>query len=213
MFATWQEHKTKAEICGDIPPISSIVACRRTGSNNIWCDFLETALPNQRKKITEVHWLHCKRYWAWDTRHANSRTEILDMALCTLSRMRPPSSSSSSKRKLLYSLTAVDTNPPVISGCPATQVVTVASGTTSAVVSWTQPTASDAEGTASIVQSSGSSSGSLFPIGTTNIVYTATDQSGLQATCGFNIIVSSSTGNELATGPVNDTRLNMYTNS
>ena len=27
---SWREHKTKAEIYGDIPPISSIVACRRT---------------------------------------------------------------------------------------------------------------------------------------------------------------------------------------
>ena len=44
----------------------------RQGSNNIWCDFLETALPNQRKKTTELHWLHCKRYWAWDSRHANT---------------------------------------------------------------------------------------------------------------------------------------------
>ena len=44
----------------------------RQGSNNIWCDFLETALPNQRKKTTELHWLHCKKYWAWDSRHANN---------------------------------------------------------------------------------------------------------------------------------------------
>ena len=27
---TWREHKSKAEIYGDIPPISSIVTCRRT---------------------------------------------------------------------------------------------------------------------------------------------------------------------------------------
>ena len=56
-------------------------------SNNIWCDFLETALSNQRKKTTELQWLHCKRYWACNRGHANNYIGQRYLAWHCVSRM------------------------------------------------------------------------------------------------------------------------------
>ena len=101
---SWREHKN-AEIYGDISPISSIVACRRTcfagycfRAKNHKYDFLETALPNQRKKTTD-----CIDCIARDIGHviADRQTLMSDMSdrdtwrgiVYTLSRMRPPGSS------------------------------------------------------------------------------------------------------------------------
>ena len=61
-------------------------------SNNIWCDFLETALSNQRKKTTELQWLHCKRYWACNRGHANNYIGQRYLAWHCVSRMHLPSS-------------------------------------------------------------------------------------------------------------------------
>ena len=62
---SWREHKTKAEIYGDIPPISSIVACRRTcfaghcfhAKDQIISDVISLRLPclTQTKKTDELH--------------------------------------------------------------------------------------------------------------------------------------------------------------
>lgn len=90
---------------------------------------------------------------------------------------------------LLKSL-VIDQNPPTISGCPSTLVVTASAGTSSATVSWTAPTTSDAEGTASIT--SNLSPGVTLPVGIQLVTYTAADESGLKAFCSFNIIVLAS---------------------
>ena len=67
----------------------------RQGSNNIWCDFLGIALPNQRKKNAEVHWRDISGMRQQTCIHL-CRTEIvLSVVLCTLSRMHLPSRSSS----------------------------------------------------------------------------------------------------------------------
>ncbi len=83
-----------------------------------------------------------------------------------------------------------DTQAPVLSNCP--QNITLSTNQTCATAIWTTPTASDNCTTAPSL-SANFSSGSCFPIGTTTVIYTASDARNNQATCGFNIVVQGNT--------------------
>jgi hypothetical protein len=73
-------------------------------------------------------------------------------------------------------------------GCVTADILLNAvQGGCSAVATWTQPTATD--NCPGLVITSNHNPGESFPIGTTNVVYTATDASGNTATCSFNVIV------------------------
>jgi CotH kinase protein/HYR domain/Chitobiase/beta-hexosaminidase C-terminal domain/Domain of unknown function DUF11/Secretion system C-terminal sorting domain/Divergent InlB B-repeat domain len=78
-----------------------------------------------------------------------------------------------------------DVTPPVLTACPAT--ITQQTSSTCATVNWVAPTATDNCSTPSV--SSNFQSGTCFPIGTTNVVYTARDARGNQSTCSFNVVV------------------------
>ena len=81
----------------------------------------------------------------------------------------------------------VDNENPVITNCPSTQTADVASGSSTATVTWTEPTATDNSGTVTL--DSDSNSGGSFSVGTTPVFYTATDPSGNTATCTFDVVV------------------------
>jgi hypothetical protein len=83
---------------------------------------------------------------------------------------------------------ATDVTPPTFSNCP-TNIKLTTSGTTS-IATWTAPTATDNCGTPSV--SSNLNQSSIFPIGTTKVIYTATDLKGNKATCSFDVTVSQS---------------------
>jgi Concanavalin A-like lectin/glucanases superfamily/HYR domain/Domain of unknown function DUF11/Leucine rich repeat/Secretion system C-terminal sorting domain len=78
-----------------------------------------------------------------------------------------------------------ETIPPVFINCP-TNINLTTTGTT-ATATWTAPTATDNCSTPSI--SSNFNSGVAFPVGTTAVIYTATDVKGNKATCSFNVVV------------------------
>jgi large repetitive protein len=95
-------------------------------------------------------------------------------------------------------VTASVVNPPTASvvsfnGCGANQTVNTAPGGTSSVVSFTNPTASStcATGSVSVAQTSGAASGTAFPVGTSNVVFTATDGCGATKTCSFSVTVNA----------------------
>ena len=95
-----------------------------------------------------------------------------------------------------------DTTPPTISGCPGTQTAVLSSGASSIAVSWTEPTASDNSGVVNLVGNY--APGSSFPLGTTTVTYTATDGSGNQASCSFQVVVSQeATGNGMKSKTLN----------
>lgn len=98
----------------------------------------------------------------------------------------------------------LDTTPPVISQCPADIETRVAAGACSAVVTWTEPLATDCN-LASLVSSK--SSGTSFPTGTTVVTYTATDLAGNSSTCSFNVKVLDATP-PVFTSCVNDITVN-----
>ncbi|XP_041457583.1 mucin-17-like [Lytechinus variegatus] len=88
--------------------------------------------------------------------------------------------------------TTGDTNPPVISGCPENQFITAPPGSSSVLVTWIPPTATDDTG---IVTLTGDSTpGSSFPVGTTSVRYEARDSSGLVSRCTFQIFVTADGG-------------------
>ncbi|XP_071824175.1 uncharacterized protein [Apostichopus japonicus] len=89
------------------------------------------------------------------------------------------------------SVTAVDNTPPVISGCPGVQSGTVEIGTNEqASIVWTEPTATDLSRTSTLIQRT-HPPGSLFASGTTSVTYTFADSSTNEATCQFNVVVTT----------------------
>lgn len=99
-----------------------------------------------------------------------------------------------------------DTTPPVIT-VPSDIVVQAASGQTSAVVTFTAPTANDAvDGSRPVTQTAGLGSGASFPVGVTTNSYSSTDVAGNTATRSFTVTVNPAapvvTALSPATGPV-----------
>lgn len=80
----------------------------------------------------------------------------------------------------------VDTTDPVLSGVPGDRTVTTAG--TSAVVTWTLPTATDDVDPAPSVTCN-PASGTAFALGTTTVTCTATDASGNDASASFQVTV------------------------
>jgi hypothetical protein len=82
-------------------------------------------------------------------------------------------------------ITVIDNTPPTIV-CPSNIVVDAPTGTCSAVVNFTV-TASDNCSSPTVVSSK--ASGSVFSVGTTTVVATATDAAGNTNTCSFTVTV------------------------
>lgn len=85
----------------------------------------------------------------------------------------------------------MDTTSPVISGCPGVQQGTVEVGTNEqASIVWTEPTATDLSRTSTLILRT-HPPGSLFASGTTSVTYTFADSSTNEATCQFNVVVTT----------------------
>lgn len=80
----------------------------------------------------------------------------------------------------------IDTKAPVFSNCPAD--ISVLTLTTSSVATWAEPTAKDS--CSVVTLTSNFASGSIFPIGTTTVTYTAKDAKDNTSTCSFKVIVA-----------------------
>ncbi|MCX6301405.1 MAG: HYR domain-containing protein, partial [Bacteroidia bacterium] len=85
-------------------------------------------------------------------------------------------------------ITVDDITAPIITGCLANITVSNDAGDCSADVSWVAPSATDNCG--SVTLTSTYDPGDTFPIGTTTVTYTATDNCGNTATCTFTITVT-----------------------
>jgi len=76
-----------------------------------------------------------------------------------------------------------DTAPPTIANCPADIILT----DDQSIATWTTPTVTDDCGLQTFT--SNYSSGDAFPLGTTTVIYTATDNCGNTVTCQFDVTV------------------------
>ncbi|MBL7950886.1 MAG: HYR domain-containing protein, partial [Flavobacteriales bacterium] len=101
-----------------------------------------------------------------------------------------------------FTVTVIDVTAPVIVGCPSN--ITVNAGAAcSATATWSVPTFTDNCTGGSIALTGGLAPGSSFPIGTTTVVYTATDAAGLTAACSFTVTVVDVTAPVIAGCPGN----------
>ena len=80
-----------------------------------------------------------------------------------------------------------DDENPSIAGIPADIVQSTDAGSSTAEITWSEPTASDNSG--SVTMSSSHSSGSNFTIGDTVVTYTAVDDSSNSVTATFTISI------------------------
>jgi uncharacterized repeat protein (TIGR01451 family) len=86
-------------------------------------------------------------------------------------------------------VTVVDNTPPVIS-CPSSIVLepTCPSG---AIATYTAPVGTDNCPGVNTARTAGGASGTVFPIGTTTVTYTATDAAGNSTSCSFTVTVKT----------------------
>ncbi|HTE29055.1 MAG TPA: HYR domain-containing protein [Chryseolinea sp.] len=86
-----------------------------------------------------------------------------------------------------FSVTVKDVIPPTVTNCPADVVLTV-TGNCKAKASWTPPTFTDAcPGMVNVTPSH--NPGMDFPVGTTEVTYTAVDLASNVTQCKFNVVV------------------------
>lgn len=83
----------------------------------------------------------------------------------------------------------LDTQFPVITGCPADSVLENNPGLCNALFTYPLPVAADNCGAAEIVQTAGLESGEAFPIGDTYVEFKITDSNNNMTVCGFTVTV------------------------
>ncbi|XP_041463811.1 hyalin-like [Lytechinus variegatus] len=83
----------------------------------------------------------------------------------------------------------VDTTPPNVT-CPDDVFKTVELGTLKVPINFTEPSATDVSGNATLVFRN-YSSGDEFPVGSTLVEYVFSDGSGNQASCNFTVVVNT----------------------
>lgn len=82
-----------------------------------------------------------------------------------------------------------DNIKPVIRNCPANFFGVVNNAINGAVAVWRAPSANDNCGFVDLTTTA--TSGQIFPVGTSAVIYTATDARGNTATCQFNVLVAA----------------------
>ncbi|NOR29025.1 MAG: HYR domain-containing protein, partial [Lutibacter sp.] len=104
-----------------------------------------------------------------------------------------------------FTITVSDNQIPVITGCPANITKSSDNGVCTAIVSWTEPAATDnctLEG--NLVWTKSHEPGDLFSSGTTTVTYTATDIAlNISATCSFDVIVVDNQKPVISSCPTN----------
>ena len=78
---------------------------------------------------------------------------------------------------------------PVFSNCPSNIVASADRGTTSTLVTWSHPTASDNSGFIPNITHQGKQPGDTFSAGEHNILYLALDKTGNVGECKFKVFV------------------------
>jgi PKD repeat protein len=95
-----------------------------------------------------------------------------------------------------FDITVTDSEDPTIANCPANIVTSNSIGMCGANVSWAVPVAVDNCNVNSFTTTH--SPGATFPLGTTTVIYTATDNAGNSTTCSFTVTVNDNQAPTLA---------------
>lgn len=89
----------------------------------------------------------------------------------------------------------VDNEDPVLNNCPGNIALNNDPGDCGAVVNWTPPSANDNCPGVTIMNTH--DPGDFFTVGTTTVIYTATDASGNTSSCSFNVTISDADSPEI----------------
>jgi subtilisin-like proprotein convertase family protein len=87
-----------------------------------------------------------------------------------------------------FTVTVNDTELPVITSCPSNITLSNTPGQCSRIANWVAPTASD--NCPGVTMTSNFAPGSTFPVGTTTVIYTATDAHANTTTCSFTVTIN-----------------------
>ncbi|XP_030830199.1 uncharacterized protein LOC588928 isoform X14 [Strongylocentrotus purpuratus] len=87
-----------------------------------------------------------------------------------------------------FTVEVIEDQSPTIVGCPSDITQPTDAGVNDATVSWTEPSVTDDRVNATL-SAPNFSSGDTFPLGSTTVMYSATDIGGNTATCSFTVIV------------------------
>lgn len=107
---------------------------------------------------------------------------------------------SGNKSTCSFNIIVKDTTAPVFTNCPANISLTVSACESAAT--WTPPTVTDSCPTTLVASHQ---PGNVFPLGTTSVTYTATDQYAHSSTCTFNIIVKTAAAPAISNCPEDQT--------
>lgn len=100
-----------------------------------------------------------------------------------------------------FNVVITDSENPIIT-CPANITQNNDAGSCGAIVNFPSPTFTDNCAGASINQTAGLASGSVFPVGTTTNTFVVTDAAGLTDTCSFDVVITDTEAPQI-TCPVN----------
>ena len=94
----------------------------------------------------------------------------------------------------MYYISEEDTIPPTIMSCPSTEITSKItdnsdSAATVMTVSWIEPTAVDESGNVTLLVKT-HSSGQIFKVGSTTVMYLFADSSNNIASCSFDVTVT-----------------------
>lgn len=92
-----------------------------------------------------------------------------------------------------FNVTVEASNSSISINCPNDISVTADPGATSTIVSWTAPTPTSNCPTGTPNATPSQASGTAFPIGTTTVTYTVTDDCGGSTSCSFTVTVNEGT--------------------
>lgn len=94
-----------------------------------------------------------------------------------------------------FTIEAPDVDPPTVLGCPNNAVIQSQSGSCAIPYNWTVPTAIDE--CSGFTVTSSHNPGNLFPVGTTTVTYTFTDDWGNSSNCSFEVMVADMDGPDI----------------
>jgi hypothetical protein len=102
-------------------------------------------------------------------------------------------------RACSFTVTVKDTEAPALSGCPSNIVQDTDEGDAGAIVSWTEPSATDnCTAFGSLTWTNSHSPGDFFNVGETSVTYTATDAAGNESdVCSFTVSISDNEDPEI----------------
>ncbi|MFZ4401257.1 MAG: HYR domain-containing protein, partial [Bacteroidales bacterium] len=117
---------------------------------------------------------------------------------------------SGNKDSCSFTVTVTDNEKPVILNCPSNISQANIPNQCSAVVTWTEPTATDnCTASGSLVWTKSRTPGSVFPVGVTTVTYTVKDAANnVSDTCRFTVTVTDTTRPVIIGTPINVVKSN-----